>query len=513
MKGSYNGSLFNYIGNSSEIAINADVPQQLFFRIFLTGTNEKEVLMLFSSSTFILFFLPIVLIIYYIPLMKQKNKQNTFLFLASLLFYAWGEPKYLFLMLLSIFINYKFGLLVDKYRTSKWKSSMALFLTILYNIAILFLFKYLTFTIININSTLHKNYFVPEIPLPIGISFFTFQAISYVVDVYRGEGKVQKKLMQVGLYITFFPQLIAGPIIRYETIALQIESRRETFAGFSEGVIRFIRGLSKKVLLSNTLAIIADKAFSTPESELSVSFAWLGIFAYSFQILFDFSGYSEMAIGLGKMFGFELVENFNYPYISKSISEFWRRWHISLGTWFRDYIYFPLGGSRVRFKARVIFNLFIVWSLTGLWHGSNWTFILWGILYFILIAFEKVLRFHKSNRFQFLQHVYTLFFVMIGWVLFRSENIGQASNYLSVMFFHSGNAVLDNTAYFYFSEYAFFFIAAFLCATPFFQNLSNKYFNKVWFAALYPFVYILLFIISLSYIVKGSYNPFIYFNF
>ena len=331
--------------------------------------------MVFSSSAFLFVFLPLVLIIYYVFLKGEINKKNMFLFISSILFYAWGEPKFIFIMLLSIFLNWRIGILIDKYNEDNSKKAKTyLVIGIVINVFILFIFKYLMFTINNINSIFGLTIKVPQIVLPIGISFFTFQAISYIIDVYRKNGKVQKKFMNLGLYISFFPQLIAGPIVRYETVAYDIENRKESFEQISQGVCRFIVGLAKKVIISNNLATVADMAFS--QDNLSVGFAWIGAIAYTFQIFFDFSGYSDMAIGLGRMFGFQFLENFNYPYISKSVSEFWRRWHISLTTWFKDYIYFPLGGSRVKSKFRLFFNMFVVWFLTGVWHGANWTFIL-----------------------------------------------------------------------------------------------------------------------------------------
>ena len=327
--------------------------------------------MLFSSVEFIFIFLPIVIFVYYVLLRKSRTLQNIFLTFSSLLFYAWGEPKFVIVMIISILINWYLAIRVDKKRENKKSIKLLLCMTIIINLSILFIFKYLMFTLTNINNIFGSNLSVPNITLPIGISFFTFQAISYVIDVYRKNGEVQKNPLNVALYIAFFPQLIAGPIVRYETIAKQIKSRQETFDDFASGVCRFMVGLGKKVLLSNTLAIVADNAFNMNSiNELSVLMAWLGAIAYTFQIYYDFSGYSDMAIGLGKMFGFSFLENFNYPYISKSISEFWRRWHISLGSWFRDYVYFPLGGSRVDTKKRLLFNLFVVWFLRGYGTGQ-----------------------------------------------------------------------------------------------------------------------------------------------
>ncbi len=469
--------------------------------------------MIFSSSIFLLVFLPLVLIIYY-TLSSRRLAQNIFLFLASLLFYAWGEPRFVIIMLLSILVNYAIGLNIDLHRSNMVISKILLTITVLYNLSIIFIYKYLTFTVTNINNMFTLQIPVPNIVLPIGISFFTFQAISYVIDVYRGQGEVQTNPLNVGLYIALFPQLVAGPIVRYETIAEQINHRKTNLADFSEGCVRFIIGLSKKVLLSNNFAIIADKAFTLPNNQLSAAFAWLGAISYSFQILFDFSGYSDMAIGLGKMFGFHFDENFNYPYISASISEFWRRWHISLGSWFRDYVYFPLGGSRVDTKLKLIRNLLIVWVLTGVWHGANWTFIVWGFLYFILITFEKLTRFERTSGFRVLRHVYTLLFVCIGWVFFRSIDLSAAFSYLGSMFGVNGFSS-DSLARFYFSDNIIFIILAILCSMPLLPYWKKrlKYHDLKISYILTPVFYILLFFVSLTYIIKGAYNPFIYFNF
>ena len=393
--------------------------------------------MLFSTSIFIFAFLPCVLLGYYGLFRKSRKWQNIFLTVASLFFYAWGEPWFVLVMVGSILCNWAFALLLD---TRREKARLIIALSLLVNLGIIFIFKYLTFTLENINGIIGGGIKIPIINLPIGISFFTFQAMSYVFDVNRGHGKAQRNPLDVALYISLFPQLIAGPIVRYETIAEQIHNRRETLDDFSAGVCRFIVGLAKKVLLANTLAVVADAAFAADAR--SASFAWLGLLAYTFQIYYDFSGYSDMAIGLGRMFGFKFLENFDYPYISRSITEFWRRWHISLGTWFRDYLYFPLGGSRVKSKRRLVFNLFVVWLLTGIWHGANWTFILWGLMYFVLIALEKLTGLDKiltKNRvLSALGHCYTLFFVMMGWALFRAPSVSEASQYITHLFMGGG---------------------------------------------------------------------------
>lgn len=486
---------------------------------------RKVPAMIFSSIVFVAIFLPVMLLIYYTIAIAAKKctgkgriVQNYFLFFGSLLFYGYGEVKFVFIMLLSIFANWLFGLLIEKNRENRKNSHIVLWIMAFFNFSILFIFKYLMFTVTTVNRFLGTGFTVPKITLPIGISFFTFQAVSYVVDVYRGHGKAQKNPMNVGLYIAFFPQLIAGPIVRYETVAEQILFRRESFEKFSQGVCRFIIGMAKKMILANSMGRLADLAFGMKGNSLSAAMAWMGALAYTFQILFDFSGYSDMAIGLGKMFGFEFLENFNYPYISKSITEFWRRWHISLGTWFRDYVYIPLGGSRGKSRARLIFNLFVVWFCTGLWHGANWTFIAWGLLYFVLLSFEKMTGFTEKNNLRPLRHLYTMFFVVMGWVLFRSDSLGAAFSYVKTMFFAGGAGVMDNNAYYYFCEYATTFLLCIIASLPV-KNLLAGLFAKcpaktvVWMERFCAVWYIALFVISLSYMAKSSYNPFIYFNF
>ena len=463
--------------------------------------------MVFSTTTFILLFLPVVLLVYYFPpIRKHRSISNLVLSLASLFFYAWGEPSFVLVMLSSIFVNWALGLLVDKFRNTK-RAKAPLIAAVVVNVALLFVFKYLTFLLTNFNLLFNKNIDTLNISLPIGISFFTFQAMSYVIDVYRGHGKAQKNPLNVILYISFFPQLIAGPIVRYETVAEEINNRVETFEDFYSGVYRFLIGLSKKVLLANNLAVLADAAFDGQKP--TVLSAWIGALAYSLQIYFDFSGYSEMAIGLGRMFGFHFLENFDYPYVSRSITEFWRRWHMSLGTWFRDYVYFPLGGSRVDSKARLVFNLFVTWTLTGIWHGANWTFLMWGLLYFVLLTVEKLTGFDKKSG--FFGHIYTMLFVVLGWVLFRSESIGNALSYMASMF-GIGAKLYDGYMLTYLSSYKVYFIAGILACFPiqklFKDRINSKVYNSVSAAVIF-----ILFVLSLSFMVKGAYNPFIYFNF
>lgn len=453
-------------------------------------------------------FLPVVLIAYYNPFFKSVSVKNAILLLSSIFFYAWGEPVYVLLMLGSVLINWILGLVIDRNRENK-KSKLALVTAVAINLGILFVFKYLTFALENINALFHTDIDTLNITLPIGISFFTFQAMSYVIDVYRGDGEAQKNPCNTALYISFFPQLIAGPIVRYQTIADQIRERHENFDDFTNGAYRFMIGFVKKVLIANNVAMVADGIF---DSEVgSVASAWLGAVAYTLQIFFDFSGYSEMAIGLGKMFGFTFLENFDYPYISKSVSEFWRRWHISLGTWFRDYVYFPLGGSRVK-KSRLVFNLFVVWTLTGIWHGANWTFVLWGLFYFVLLTVEKLTGFTK--KLGFVGHIYTMLAVIIGWVLFRSDNISSAWSFLKAMFGFGSLPLYDSDTVFYLSNYKFFLILGIVCCFPILRAIKNKLKSgKTVLAVAAGIVLIALFLISITYTIKGTYNPFIYFNF
>ena len=473
--------------------------------------------MLFSSNAFLFAFLPAVIFIYYALLRWSRPLQNIFLLVSSLFFYAWGEPKFVLVMLLSITINWAAGVLVSSAlkKGRRTEAKVFLGLSVFFNLLIIFIFKYLTFTVKNIEAVTGSEISIPDIALPIGISFFTFQAISYVVDVYRGRGLAQKNILNVGLYISFFPQLIAGPIVRYETIADQIHNRRETLDDFCEGVRRFVIGFCKKILLANNLAVVADTAFGlASDHSVSVGMAWLGAFAYTLQIFYDFSGYSDMAIGLGKMFGFHFLENFDYPYISRSATEFWRRWHISLGSWFRDYLYIPLGGSRVR-TSRHIINLFIVWLCTGVWHGANWTFILWGLMYFVLLVFEKYSGFSKftSSGADAVKRLYTLFFIIMGWILFRADNLPSAAVYYRSCFGLASNPLVDDSFLEYIRQYAVYLAAGALLATPALARLRDKIGKSVITDLVYAACLAALFIVSISFLVKGSYNPFIYFNF
>lgn len=474
--------------------------------------------MLISTNVFLFFFLPIVICFTFLLKIRYRN---AILLFFSLVFYAWGETQYVFLMLVSIVLNYLFGLLIERVRDRQPAMRTVLVMALVYNVGTLFLFKYLNFTILNLNKVLDLSLPLSELALPVGISFFTFKAISYCIDVYRGVVTAEKNILHVGLYISFFPQLMAGPIARYDSMMEQLHHPSVTFNNFSIGVKRFLIGLAKKVILADTLATVAAQAFAvTDPGALSVSFAWMGAIAYTLQIFLDFSGYSDMAIGLGQMLGFHTKENFDYPYISKSISEFWRRWHISLGSWFRDYVYFSLGGSHVSTKTRLVFNLFVVWLLTGLWHGANWTFIVWGLMYFVLISFEKIYGYPEKFNSEFAKTIYrifTLLCVMGGWVIFNAASISHAAGYFASMLALNGNAWFDAKTVLYLHETWLFLLVSILLSMPLLDWLKGRLAKRpVLFkaaAVLMPWWYLFLFLLSVSYIEVGSHNPFIYFNF
>lgn len=449
--------------------------------------------------------------------------KNIVLLAGSLFFYAWGEPLYVLLLLFSILINYAFGLWCERY-AGQIKGKWIILFCVCINVAVFFVFKYMDFVFSNFNYFFSMKLPLLRFALPLGISFYTFQALSYVIDVYRKDtptGKAERNPLTLGLYIALFPQLIAGPIVRYKTIAEELFYRKENLHDFCFGFVRFTVGLGKKMILANPCAYLADSAFNAAPEDWSVLQLWLGALAYTFQIYFDFSGYSDMAIGLGRMFGFHFPENFNYPYIARSITDFWRRWHISLSSWFRDYVYFPLGGSRVKHKWNLILNLFIVWMLTGIWHGAQWTFVLWGFFYFVLLVIEKFSGLDKKEGVW--GYLYTMPCVIIAWVLFRAQNMSAAFSYLKTMFFCSDSPLTDSWTLFQLHEYAFFLLMALLCSFPilpwiqknnFFTNYCRKYlFLDFLSKILYFSALILLFIISVSYIVKSTNNPFIYFNF
>ncbi|WP_256757763.1 MBOAT family protein [Cohnella sp. WQ 127256] len=468
--------------------------------------------MVFSSVLFLFFFLPLVLTLYFSVPFKFKN---TILLIFSLVFYAWGEPRYVLLMILSIIINYGFGIWIDKSDNQGKKKVSILTSAIVVNIGLLGFFKYANFFVDVMNSTLQTNILLKSVPLPIGISFYTFHALSYLIDVYRKREKAQRNLFKLSLYITFFPQLVAGPIIRYNAVADQLSKRLFSSIQFAEGIKRFILGLSKKILLANPLGSLADTVFATSIMDLSTGSAWIGIIAYTLQIYFDFSGYSDMAIGLGKMFGFEFAENFNYPYISKSISEFWRRWHISLGSWFRDYVYIPLGGNRVT-PWKIYRNLFIVWALTGFWHGASWTFIAWGTYYGILIALEKAGLEKMLSKIYPLNHVVVLLLVMIGWVFFRADNFEYATDFIASLFYSRGNEIFDSEALSLLSINWFYFAIAILVAMPVYPKLQKIQFRKSLTyvqTAVALLFHLFLFAEVILYLINSTYNPFLYFRF
>ncbi len=474
--------------------------------------------MVFSNLVFIFLFLPITLLVYFIV----KNKwKNYILLLASLFFYAWGEPKYVILMIISIIMNYILGLLIDKYQYNVNFKKTFLILAVIINLLILGVFKYLNFFIDNINHFFNLSIQMDPIPLPIGISFFTFQAMSYIIDVYRKDTKVQKNFFSLSLYISLFPQLVAGPIVRYNTISEQINKRIINNEKFSEGVQRFIIGLSKKVLLANSFAEIADSIFDVSVSEVSMATAWIGILAYSLQIYFDFSGYSDMAIGLGKMFGFDFLENFNYPYISQSVSEFWRRWHISLSTWFRDYVYISLGGNR-KGHTRTLINLIIVWTITGFWHGADWTFMAWGFYFGVLIIIERIgLERVIMKMYRPLRHIYLLVIVMIGWVFFRANDFVYSIGYIKTMFGFNYVAFIDNEAIIYLHDYWMVFLFGIIFSFPIIKYLNerikrSKRYEKQWrllLSLVIPNALIGLLVLCTLFLVNSTYNPFIYFRF
>lgn len=464
--------------------------------------------MLFSSSVFLFLFLPVVLLVYYLPLRRWRQGQNVFLLLASLGFYAWGEPWFVLVMLGSILANYGFGLWVDACKRAGRTCLPPLVAALAVNLGILFVFKYLTFTL-GILNRLGAAFVIPGIELPIGISFFTFQALSYVLDVHRDRGEVQRSPLKVGLYISFFPQLIAGPIVKYETVAQQIDHRKETWADFSAGCSRFIVGLGKKVLLSNQLAVVADRAFGLGDG-LSASFAWLGALCYTLQIYYDFSGYSDMAIGLGRIFGFRFNENFDHPYCADSVGTFWRRWHMSLTSWFRDYLYIPLGGNRGG-TARTIRNLLIVWFCTGFWHGASWNFILWGLYFAAWLILERyVLRGVLEKTPAILKHLYTLIVVFVGWGLFAMVDLGVCGDYLAACF--GGAPLWSGADLFRLRSYAVTLAVLVLASTALGQRLWAKLPRQAEQLAT-PVLMGLSLVVCTAYLVDGSYNPFLYFRF
>ena len=465
--------------------------------------------MLFSSIPFLYYFLPLVLAVYFLT---PARFRNAVLLLASLIFYAWGEPKYVLLMLASILSGYGFGLLQERYRGQKG-AKLVCGLSVAVSLSFLLYFKYADFFLENFNAATGLGVPLLRIALPIGISFYTFQIISYTVDVYRGE-PAQKNLIHLAAYVAMFPQLIAGPIVRYSDIAQQLEHRSHSTALAAEGVRRFLIGLGKKILIANQLGELCSVFRASDEK--SVLFYWLYAVAFALHIYFDFSGYSDMAIGLGKVFGFHFLENFNYPYISASITEFWRRWHISLGTWFRDYVYSPLGGNRVG-RARQLLNILVVWMLTGFWHGAAWNFVVWGLMFAVLLIMEKLWLLKPLSKCRPLAHLYVVFFVVISFVIFNAENMGQALSDIGGLFGAGGIPLVSAEAVYCLRSFALVLILAVLGATPLLRNglvrlsqypTAGKVLN-----ALEPFTLFVLLLVMTGYLVDGSFNPFLYFRF
>lgn len=466
--------------------------------------------MVFSSTIFLCVYLPLVLLGYYIC---PKKGRNLFLLIVSLVFYAWGEPKYVFLMIFSILVNYIFGRLMDKHRENKKRLKLMLVLSVVIDIGLLSVFKYTDFIITNVNAIFGANFDLLNIALPIGISFYTFQAMSYTIDVYRNDVRVQKNLIDFGMYITMFPQLIAGPIVRYADVQDQLADRSVTTADFSEGIMRFVVGLGKKVLLANQMGAVWSDIYALG-GDVSALMAWTGAIAYTFQIYFDFSGYSDMAIGLGRMFGFKFPENFRYPYQSVSITDFWRRWHITLSTWFKEYLYIPLGGNR-RGLARQALNLLIVWSLTGFWHGAGWNFVMWGLYYFVILFIEKLFLLKALDKLpKFFRHVYALVLIIIGWVIFASDDVSVLLPYLGSMF--GANGAIGGMDVYTLLTKAVLLIICCVASTELpkklFLSAAGAMNEKAAFT-LKSVMTIALLALSMILLIGDSYNPFLYFRF
>ncbi len=478
--------------------------------------------MVFSGTTFLFYFLPITSLLYFL---SPKKFKNFILFISSLIFYAWGEPIHVFLMLFSLWVNFGLGKLITdddeyfvpkklklfKYEISFSRRSL-LIIAVSFNLLLLFFFKYTNFALSAINKLPFVKIPYLNISLPIGISFYTFQIISYIVDIYRQDAKVQKNFIKFGTYIALFPQLIAGPIVKYNEIEAQLEERTTSFSHLSSGVPKFICGLMKKVILANSCGAVFEGITVMGITELSVIDAWIGIFAFTMQIYFDFSGYSDMAIGLGRIFGFEFSKNFDYPYTSKSVTEFWRKWHISLGTWFKEYVYIPLGGSRVG-KRRLYFNLFAVWFLTGLWHGASFNFIVWGLFYWALLSLEKTILKEPLKKLPSpISHIYLMLCVMAGWVFFSMPNLSDAIRYLGVMLGIGADSFISQNALFVLTSNLVLFAICIIASTKVCHNLYENILLKK--CAHMAIVFASAgFVLSIAYIVASSYNPFLYFRF
>ena len=467
--------------------------------------------MVFSSPLFLFFYLPAVLLVYYMTPLRWRN---AVLLVFNLIFYGWGEPVYILIMFLSIAIDYTHGMLVEKAkrRGRDGRARAAVCSSVLFNLALLFFFKYWDFLAESLAAV--GLDFMPRLglSLPIGISFYTFQTMSSTIDVYRGDAPVQRSVISFGTFVTLFPQLIAGPIIQYKDLDAQLDHRDHTAEKFASGVQVFVVGMAKKVLLANNLGMLWDAYKAVPAAGLTVLGAWLGVAAFSLQIYFDFSGYSDMAIGLGRMLGFEFKPNFDYPYISRSITEFWRRWHISLGTWFREYVYIPLGGNRVS-RGRLCFNLLVVWGLTGIWHGASWNFLLWGLYFGVLLMLEKLFLKRWIDRWPAcFQHAYTLLLVAVSWAIFALEDFGQLGAYLAVMFGLAGRSLTDGAFFYYLRSYLPVLVLACLASTPLARRLWHRAPTRAVQAAL-PVLLLAGLLLSTAYLVDATYNPFLYFRF
>ena len=470
--------------------------------------------MVFSSNVFLFFFLTCVLAGYAI-LYRRRKWSNLFLTLASLGFYAWGQPKFVVVMVASIAVNWLLALQIDKekQKPNGGHAKLALTLAITMNLGLLGVFKYLSWLLDNVKGWFNLSFPVPEIALPIGISFFTFQAMSYVIDVYRGDGKVQKNFINVCLYVSFFPQLIAGPIVRYQTVADEIENRRENIEDFTAGVHRFLVGFCKKTLLANNLGLLVDTIFGLDRANLSVGGAWIAAAAYLMQVYYDFSGYSDMAIGLGRMFGFHFLENFRFPFIAKSVGGFWKRWHISMTSWFQDYLYIPLGGSRVK-TPRLLFNMFMVWFCTGLWHGAAWTYVLWGLGFFAVLVIERFTGLGKWMEKHPVGHLYAMLMVVFFTVMIRCDNLPHAWSMYGSLLGVSGAPFWNSVSGVLFKEYMWFFIAALICGLPVGDFIVKRlHVNEGLVRVAGAVGLVALTALSITYIATNGYNPFIYFNF
>lgn len=466
--------------------------------------------MVFSSAVFLCIYLPLVLLGYYIC---PKKWRNLFLLIVSLVFYAWGEPKYVLLMMFSILTNYIFGRLMYKNRENRRRLKLMLVLSVVIDLGLLGFFKYTDFIITNLNAAFSTDFDLLNVALPIGISFYTFQAMSYTIDVYRGDVKVQKNLVDFGMYISMFPQLIAGPIVRYSDVEVQLKDRSVTTGDFADGIMRFVVGLGKKVLLANQIGALWTEIYGLGGVTSALT-AWLGAAAYTFQIYFDFSGYSDMAIGLGRMLGFKFPENFRYPYESLSITDFWRRWHITLSTWFKEYLYIPLGGNRHGLMRQAL-NLLIVWTLTGFWHGAGWNFIMWGLYYFAILLIEKLFLLQALDKLpKLLRHVYSLLLIVVGWVIFACDDVSMLLPYLGSMF--GANGALGGQDMYWLTTKAILLMVCAIAST----QLPEKLFEKATGAMNEKTAFILkavptaaVLILSMAFLISDSYNPFLYFRF